>query len=155
MRDIDQTKSDNGQTRYEKIRIINRGNELSEADMEVILEEVRDGLADADEALKEMRIELKAMEDAKEWEAMAKGEGRTVVKMSCDSNSDEVATTKTGKDGSTEVMICQSRIMAHALTGLEQAREAIASNSAMSEEIRTKVLAELDEQIESWKEDAR
>ncbi|MEO0591752.1 MAG: M56 family metallopeptidase, partial [Pseudomonadota bacterium] len=154
-RDVDKSSSQDGQTRYEKIKIVNRGNKLSEAEMEVILEEVRDGLADADEALKEMRIELKAMEDSEEWQAMAQGQGRTVVKMSCNSNSDEVATTTTREDGSTEVMICQSRIMAHALTGLEQARAAIAENAGMDDEMREKVLAEIDQQIADWKKDAR
>ncbi|MEM6856424.1 MAG: M56 family metallopeptidase [Pseudomonadota bacterium] len=155
LRDIDEESTERGQSRYETFKIINKGNKLSEAELEVILEEVRDGLADADEALEEMRVELKALEKSEEWQAMAQGEGRTVVKMKCSSNSDDVATTTTREDGSTEVMICQSRIMAQALTGLEQAREAIANNSAMSEEIRAKVLAELDEQIESWKKDAR
>ncbi|MEL6239457.1 MAG: hypothetical protein AAFQ90_12815, partial [Pseudomonadota bacterium] len=48
-----------------------------------------------------------------------------------------------------------ARIMAHALTGLEQARRAIASNSQFDREMREKILAELDEQIASWSKDAR
>ena len=155
LRDYDKSKSKSGQSRYETIKIVNRGEKLSEAEMELIMEEVRDGLADADEALKEMRIELKALEESEEWEALASGQGRTVVRMECSANSDDVATTTTREDGSTEVMICQSRIMAHALTGLEQAREAIATNSGMDDEMREKILAEIDQQIADWKKDAR
>ncbi|MEO0872164.1 MAG: M56 family metallopeptidase, partial [Pseudomonadota bacterium] len=71
LRDVDKSSSQDGQTRYEQVRIINHGNKFDEAEMEVILEEVRGGLAEADEALKEMRIELKALENSKEWEALA------------------------------------------------------------------------------------
>ncbi|MEO0698427.1 MAG: M56 family metallopeptidase [Pseudomonadota bacterium] len=161
-RDVDKSSSQDGQTRYEKIKIVNRGNKLSEAEMEEIMVEVREGLAEADEALTEVRVQLTELEKSEMFEELAElqrnVEGRTVrtvVRMECDGNSKDVATTSTLDDGSTKVMICESRIMAHALTGLEQARAAIAENAGMDDEMREKVLAEIDQQIADWKKDAR
>ena len=71
---------------------------------------------------------------------IANGKNRTFVRMSCDSGSKDVATTKKLKNGGTEVVICQSRIMAQALAGLEQARATIAQNSKMQSDVREGVL---------------
>jgi hypothetical protein len=75
--------------------------------------------------------------------------------MECNSSSDDVATTVERKDGTKVVQICQSRIMAHALKGLEQARAAIADNPEIKGKMRRQILDELDEQIASWRKDAR
>lgn len=141
-------------SRYKTVKIVNRGEKMDEAELELVLKEVREEMAEVDKELKELHVELEAMEGEAEWTAMAK-EGRTVVKMECDSRSDEVATTKELKDGTTKVMICQSRIMAHALEGLKQARAAIADNPEIDGKMRKEILKELDSQIKSWRKDAR
>lgn len=141
-------------SRYKTVKIVNRGEKMDEAELELVLKEVREEMAEVDKELKELHVELEAMEGEAEWTAMAK-EGRTVVKMECDSRSDEVATTKELKDGTTKVMICQSRIMAHALEGLKQARAAIAENPEIDGKMRKEILKELDSQIKSWRKDAR
>lgn len=155
LRELDEQDEDGQVSRYEKLKIINRNNELTDAEIEVIMEDVRESLADADEALKEMRVELKTLEDNKSWAAFAKGKERTVVRMSCDTKSDDVATTLEREDGSTEVVICQSRVMAQALTGLEHARKAIAKNPEIKGKMRSEILKELDQQIKRWKEETR
>ncbi|MEM7700383.1 MAG: M56 family metallopeptidase [Pseudomonadota bacterium] len=139
-------------SRYRKVKVINKGERLSDEEREEIMREVREELADVDVELKELEIELKELENSEEWAAFAaRGEGRTVVKMECDSRSDDVATTKELKDGTTKVMICQSRIMAHALEGLEQARVAIAENREIQGKMRKEILSEIDQQIREWK----
>ena len=102
-----------------------------------------------------MQIELEAMESSDELTELLGGKGRTVVRMSCDTDGEDIATTLEGEDGTTEVVICQSRVMAQALIGLEEARKAIAENGEMQGEIREEVLRELDQQIKRWKEKAR
>jgi beta-lactamase regulating signal transducer with metallopeptidase domain len=154
LRDVDESEKDGVKARYETVKIVNRGNNIDDAEIELIMKEVREDLAEADRDLEEMRIELKAMEDEAEWAALAK-EGRTVVEMECNSSSDDVATTVERKDGTKVVQICQSRIMAHALKGLEQARAAIADNPEIKGRMRRQILDELDEQIASWRKDAR
>lgn len=139
-----------------KVMIVNRGGGLEDAEVEVIIKEMREGLDDAREAAREARIELKALQNSDEWKAMIKeGQSRTIVTMSCDNNSDEVATTLERKDGQTEVMICQSRVMAQALEGLEQARAAIAESREMTGKMRKEVLKELDTQIKNWRKEVK
>lgn len=158
-RDIDETRENDAgketKSRYETVRIVNRGKTFDEAELELVMKELREDLADADKAMKEIRIELKAIEQDEDFAANAMGPGRTVVSMSCASDSDEVAVTQQLDDGRTEVSICQTRIMAHALTGLKQAREAIAGSKGFDSETRKKILAELDQQIASWREETR
>ncbi|MEL7519393.1 MAG: M56 family metallopeptidase, partial [Pseudomonadota bacterium] len=138
-------------SRYRKVKVINKGERLSDEEREEIMREVREGLAEADRELREVQIELRDIQESEEWAAYAKAKGRTVVRMSCDSQSKDVATTTTNADGSTEVMICQSRVMAHALEGLEQARAAIAENREIQGKMRKEILSELDQQIREWK----
>jgi len=126
-------------------RIVRGNGEMSEEQIEEIMIEVREGLAEADRALEDMpRIIAESME------GMEGVEGRTVVHMECDANSDEAATTTEDGNGNRTVKICQTRIMAHALEGLREAREEIARDTEMSAEIRERVLNELDQQIERW-----
>ncbi|MEM1196964.1 MAG: M56 family metallopeptidase [Pseudomonadota bacterium] len=155
VRDIDETNVDGSKTRYEKMKIVRRGEKLSDAEMEEIMIEVREGLAEADEALAEVRVELAELAESGALEGLAEGQGRTVVKMSCSSGQDEVATTKRLDNGTTEVMICQSKIMSYALSGLEQARAAIAENERIDGQMRENILKELDQQIKDWKKETR
>ena len=46
--------------------------------------------------------------------------------------------------------LCTSDVMAHALTGLKEARAAIAKNTDMDDEMRSEVLRALDEKIADW-----
>ena len=78
--------------------------------------------------------------------------GRTVVEMGCDDNSDEAATTTEDADGNRTVKICRTRIMAHALEGLREAREQISQSREMNAEMRERVVRELDQQIERWED---
>ena len=127
-----------------KVVISEDGKVLSEVDMEKIMAEVREGLADVDEVLAETDVIIA--------EAMAEaGQHNTVVKMECSNDPSEISTVVENDEGRT-VMICKSRIMAQALSGLEEARNAIANNPEMPAEIREQVLESLDEQIEQWKD---
>jgi len=149
---------DEGQSsksRYRKVKVVNSGEKLSDEEREEIMREVRESLAEADQELREVQIELREIQESEEWAAYAKEKGRTVVRMSCDSQSKDVATTTTKDDGTTEVMICQSRVMAHALEGLEQARAAIAENREIQGKMRKEILKEIDQQIKAWEKDAR
>ena len=132
-----------------QIEIIRRENRLEEGEIEAIIEEMRESLAEAREAAEEARIQIKEMAESEEWKAALKeGQSRTIVTMSCDSSSDDITSTVERDDGRTEVMICEKRVMAQALKGLEQARAAIARNSEMGDEMRREILKELDQQIE-------
>lgn len=131
-------------------RVIRSNREMSAEERREMMEELREGLAEVDEALEDMpRTMALAIAEAEG------AEGHTVVRMECDNNSDEVATTTENGDGTRTVMICQTRVMAHALKGLQEARAAIARNEEMTEDMRAQVLAELDSQIERWEDRAR
>jgi len=131
-------------------RVIRSDREMSAEERREMMEELREGLAEVDEAFEDMpRTMALAIAEAEG------GKGHTVVRMQCDNNSDEVATTTENDDGTRTVMICQTRVMAHALKGLQEARAAIARNENMTEDMRAQVLAELDSQIERWENRAR
>ena len=139
-----------------EVMIVNRGGGLEDAEVEVIIKEMREGLAEAREATKLARIELRTLAESDEWKAALKeAEGRTFVTMKCDSSTKDVATTIEREDGATEVIICEKRVMSHALKGLEQARAAIAENEEITGKMRKEILKELDRQIKSWRKDAR
>ena len=139
-----------------EVMIVNRGGGLEDAEVEVIIKEMREGLAEAREATKLARIELRTLAESDEWKAALKeAEGRTFVTMKCDSSTKDVATTVEREDGATEVIICEKRVMSHALKGLEQARAAIAENEEITGKMRKEILKELDQQIKSWRKDAR
>jgi hypothetical protein len=130
------------------------GETMTEEDMEEVRIEVRRSLAEADKVLEDLpQIMERAMKEAEE--ARAAGEERTIVKMECDRNSDEVATTTENSDGSRVVMVCQTRVMAKAREGLQQARDQIARDRELSQSMRNRILRELDRQIESWDKAAR
>jgi len=148
-------EGDNSTSRYKKVKVVNTGERLSDEEHEEIMRKVREELAEADQELREIRVELRDLQESEEWTAHAEAKGHTVVRMSCDRSSDDVATTTTNEDGSTEVMICQSRVMAHALEGLEQARAAIAENGELQGKMRKDILKEIDQQIKAWEKDAR
>ncbi|MEP3420885.1 MAG: M56 family metallopeptidase [Erythrobacter sp.] len=131
--------------RIETIRMSYSDGVMTEEQMEEIMAEVRMGLEEANEALENVPALIE--------EAMAEAEGaegRTIVTMSCDNSTDEVATTTENADGTRTVMLCQARVMAHALEGLKEAREQIASSDEMSAQMRERIVRQLDQQIEEW-----
>ena len=141
--------------RWVERREIKGGEGLSDEEIEEIMVEVRTSLAQARAEMEDMpRIIKEAMAEAEAARAEA-GKHRTVVEMKCDKDSKEVASTVEKADGTRIVMLCQSRVMAHALTGLKEARESIARNREMSTKMREQVTKELDRQIEQWEENAK
>jgi len=120
------------------------GRHLSDEELSEIMVEVRESLAEVDEVLAETDVIVA--------EALAEaGENRTEVRMECSNDSDEVSTVIENENGRT-VLICKTRIMAQALSGLKEAREQIANDSEMSDRMRQQVLETLDAQIERWEE---
>ncbi len=143
-------RDDNGKTvsRYKKVTITNNGQKLSEEERREILAEVRESLAEADHELGRIPQAIKlAMAEVHEAEGQM---GRTVIKMECSSSSDDVATTTTDENGVTTTMICQSRVMAHALEGLKDARKAILKSPNLDKSMRKDIVKELDRQIKDW-----
>jgi beta-lactamase regulating signal transducer with metallopeptidase domain len=133
--------------RVARIHTAKTGAGLSEAEIEEILAEVRESLAQVDGQLAEIPalIEQTVVE-------IGAIEGRTIVRMECDNDSDEAATTTANADGSRVVMICQSRMMAQALTGLREAREALFRNREIKGETLVQVLREIERQIDRWED---
>jgi beta-lactamase regulating signal transducer with metallopeptidase domain len=120
------------------------GEGLSKEEREAIMAEVRESLAEVDEVLANTDVIIK--------EALAEADAaRTEVKMECRGGDTDVATTVEKDDGRT-IYICKAKVMAHALSGLKEARAEIAKDSEMSSEMRSELLETLDEQIERWSE---
>ena len=119
--------------------------ELSEEEIEEILEEARAGLAEAEETLENLPEIIE--------QALASAElsqGRTFVEMSCDGTNGEASTTTETDDGVRVLRICQTNIMAEAIDGLREARDEIAATEDISAELRDRILRQLDDRIESW-----
>ena len=131
--------------RVQRMRWIEREGEMSEERIEEIMIEVRRGLEEADRVMENMPAVIEL--------ALAEAEatsGRINVVMECDTDTEEVATTFENSDGTQTVKFCQRRVMVQAINGLREARDEIASDTEMSDEIRERVLRELDRQIERW-----
>ncbi len=117
---------------------------LSKEERAEIMTEVRESLAEVDEVLSNTDVIIK--------EALAEADAaRTEVKMECRGGDTDVATTVERDDGRT-IYICKAKVMAHALSGLKEARAEIAKDSELSSEMRSELLETLDEQIERWSE---
>lgn len=110
-----------------------------------IREAMKEMKADMAEARREIRLAFKDME-------AAQGE-MTTIDFDCD-GALEISEEK-GAKGPRKMMVCKSQVMASALQGLKAARDAIAKDSSMSDEIRAEVLRSLDEEIKNWKNDAK
>ncbi|MEL6530144.1 MAG: M56 family metallopeptidase, partial [Pseudomonadota bacterium] len=134
--------------RTQNIRIVNKGRRMSKAEMDEIMVEVRASLAEAEKELEKVPVLIQ--EALVEVHSENHTDGRTVVKMSCRGDSDEVATVEELEGNVRKVYICQTRVMAHALKGLKEARKAISKSRDMSGKMRGQVLESLDEQIEKW-----
>lgn len=137
--------------RSRNIRIVNRGQKMSREDMDAIMEEVRASLAEAEKELEKVPVLIQ--EALVEVEASGQHGGRTVVKMDCRGEDDEVAKVEESEGQVRMVYLCQARVMAHALKGLKEARKAIAESRDMTSKMRKEVLRSIDEQIEAWEDD--
>ncbi len=132
--------------KVKKYSVHRDGKPLSDEEREEIMREVRESLAEADEAIAESRVEIRhALAEA--------GQMRTEVIMKCRSDSDEVAEVEEGQNGQQTVYLCQARVMAHALEGLKEARSAISENREIEGKMRKQLLETLDEQISTWEKE--
>ena len=133
--------------KHRKVIVNGKEHKLTKEEREEILREVREGLDEMDVELREAMAEHRAMV----LEMRENGEGLTRIDMNCkrDGSPGEVTTS----DGQRVVKLCTSQIVASALTGLKQARNAIATNSEMPEDMRAEMLEALDEKIENWKDE--
>ena len=109
---------------------------------------LREGLAEADRALADLP---RAIEQARAASEAARAAGadapRLVVMRKCDG---DIAEPVTERDGGKTILFCQSRVMAQARSGLEQARAEIAADKDIPEETRQQILRSLDRSIARW-----
>lgn len=110
-----------------------------------IREAMKEMKADMAEARREIRLAFTDMESAR-------GE---MVQLDFDCDGALEVSEDKGAKVPRKVVLCKSDVMASALAGLKAAREAIAKDSSMSDEIRAEVLRSLDEEIKNWKNDAK
>jgi hypothetical protein len=80
---------------------------------------------------------------AQAWAETARNTPEVV--QSCDESEQRRTQTE---DGRPRVVICERQIQLAAQTGLRGARNAIARNRAISDEVRTEILSDLDKEIE-------
>ena len=169
-REVHEEKMEDGKVkRTEKVYVIKGGEHLSDKERKEIRMELKEAHAESSEAraeakaaraeaLREMRIAMKEMGDVRAITEEALAEVKlelesmdghtTKVKMSCE--GEDIASEKIAADGTKTVMICKSKVMAEALSGLQEARAEIAQDTSMDSEIRAEVLRALDEQIKNW-----
>lgn len=125
------------------VRVQREGEGLTEEEKREILIEVREGLEEADVALREAFAE-----QSMAFAELENGEGNfTVVEVNCHTGGKG---KKLMQDGEEVTVICKSEIMASALSGLKEARKALASNPEMPEDMLKEVIAALDEKIAAW-----
>ena len=127
-----------------KHRIVSKdGEKLSKEEREAIIAEMREELENVDVEIKEAMEEVRVAMIEMDKEGM-----KTKIRTSCKAGGGAGETT--GADGQRVVHICTSEVMASALTGLKEARKAIADSPEMDKEMRSEVLRALDEKIAQW-----
>jgi bla regulator protein BlaR1 len=131
-------------TRIKKVHFTSNGQKMTAEERAELRHELAEALADSDKALAEVheerRVAILQMNDAK-------GE---MTKLSVDCKEGKRGKSS-NSSGQSTVHLCTSEVYAQALSGLKEARKAIASNSEMTGEMRAEVLAALDEKISEWK----
>lgn len=147
-RSVDEDDDGKVKTKVKTLKVKNTGEKMSQEEMDALMAELRADLADADidikNAMKEVEMAFVELDKTR-------GEqGRTIVKMQCRGDGDDVATVEESDGEVRKVFICQSKVMAHALKGLKEARKAIADNPEIDGEMRKNVLREIDQQIKNW-----
>lgn len=146
-------------SRSNSVRFIDRSDldgqgQLSEKQIEEILEEVREGLEEANKVMEDLpEIIEKAQAEA---EAARDQQGRQVVRVesSCKGGNSEIVTEREDSDGVKVIRICQKRVMDEALNGLREARRSI-KESDMESGTQRRALREIDRVISRWESEAR
>jgi bla regulator protein BlaR1 len=138
------TKDKKVTTRLKKVHFTSNGQKMTAEERAELRHEVAEALAESDQALAEVheerRVAILQMNDAK-------GQ-KTKLSVDCKEGKQGKSTNS---GGHTTVHLCTSEVYAQALSGLKEARKAIASNSEITGEMRAEVLAALDEKISEWK----
>lgn len=133
--------------RTKTVKVINRGQAMSEEELEEIIREAKQGLDDARPAIKNA---MKVAESRLQIE-MRPGQGQqTIVKVDCKNTDDQGVRVIESEDMIKEVHFCESRIYAQAIQGLKQARIEIENNPEIPSQTRKHILKSLDQQIEEW-----
>ncbi|WP_271438599.1 M56 family metallopeptidase [Pontixanthobacter luteolus] len=146
IREVEKDKNGKDVGRERKvIRHIEGDHELSKEEREEMIRELREELSEVDVEIEE------AMKTYREVMIELQDEKGDMTRIEADCKAGGGAGEVTGKDGHKIVKLCTSEIMANALTGLKEARKAIASNPEMPSEMRAEVLKALDEKIKAWK----
>lgn len=126
-----------------KVVIKDKDGKMTPEERAELRRELRQELAEADieikEAMEEARVALLEVRNGEH--------GVTKVSMECKNGKGGEFTDDKGHK---TVMLCTSEIMANALTGLKEARKAIARDSEMTADMKAEVLQALDEQIANW-----
>jgi bla regulator protein BlaR1 len=138
------TKDKKVTTRIKKVHVTSNGQKMTAEERAELRHELAEALAESDKALAEVheerRVAILQMNDAK----------GQMTKLSVDCKEGKQGKS-TNSGGDTTVHLCTSEVYAQALSGLKEARKAIALNSEMTGEMRAEVLAALDEKISEWK----
>jgi len=145
VRTVDHSSGDVQTERTSRSVFVRGDNPMTEAEIEEVMVEVREGLAEANRSLENLPQIIEEAMEGTEGQV-----GRTVVSMTCDSSSNEIASARELEDGSQMVMVCQTRVMAHALEGLREARSELMRSRDLSTDMRDRIVTELDQQIERW-----
>jgi len=143
-------------------RVIRRGDgehdhEISEAEVEAMLVEVREQLEGLDGEI-ETQIELALAQHSARASEMGQnifvieegGEGSYEVDVSCD--GDQTIAQQELSDGRWAMMICRTAIRAHAANGLREALSAIRENPEIPADTRERILRELERAIAEMEE---
>ena len=146
---IKRERSEDGETTTERqIKIIRRGDKMSAVEIEALEAGLRTAMLEADKQLRDLPT---IMRNAMVNIDLNDGEGtRTILKMECRGNDDDIAKVEEGENGRSTVFLCHSRVMAQAFEGLKKTREDIARDLDMPEEMRERMLRHFDEMIEEW-----
>jgi beta-lactamase regulating signal transducer with metallopeptidase domain len=141
--DVEHPKGKREISRVRMVTTSGDGEKLSEDEKRTIVLELRESLNDADRAIDEaMRSQAEALKEMKGIEGTF-----TVTEINCEKGGKG---QKLSRDDKEMTVICTSDVMANALTGLKEARKAIASNPEMPDDILKEVLKALDEKIAQW-----
>ncbi len=129
---------------------IDKPDRMSAQDREALLSALREGLAEANGISADLpRILGEAF-------AASGGDGagvpRVIMMNNCVNTGGEPMETITNRDGKKTILFCQSRVIATALQGLEEARAEVAGDKDIPEDTRNQTLKALDRQIARWKE---
>ncbi|MEP0190829.1 MAG: M56 family metallopeptidase [Erythrobacter sp.] len=136
-------------TRTHTVKVVNRGQRINEQELEELIRQAKQTLEDAEPAIKNAMI----VEEARVQIELSPGEDQTtIVKVDCNQRDAEGLTIIEREELVKEIHVCEAKIFAHALSGLEQARVRIENNSKIPKRTRKRILRSLDEQIERWSE---